>query len=68
MADIQRYGDNPWAYGADPEFGPREDGDFVTYEDHKKIVEELERKLALAKMHNQQAYYFGKQVGMRMPK
>ena len=43
MTSIQRYDAWPqeWPFEA-------EDGDLVTYEDHRKIVEELEAKLAKA--------------------
>jgi hypothetical protein len=43
MSDIQRY--DAW-----PQESPFEDknGEFVTYEDHIKIVKELEAKLAMA--------------------
>ena len=38
QGDIQRYGDNPWAAGSDPEFGPRSDGDYVKLEDVQKLI------------------------------
>lgn len=37
-AKLQTYGDNPWAAGASPEFGPRDDGEYVKLSDVEKML------------------------------
>lgn len=37
LGELQRYGDNEWAATADPEFGPRDGGDYVKFADVQRL-------------------------------
>lgn len=45
LAKLTRYGDNDWAASADPEFGPKEGGDYVRFADVQALLSSTAKPL-----------------------